>query len=298
MAPVPYYSDESVTLYHGDAIDVLRQLPDETVQCCVTSPPYYGLRDYQQAGQYGAENTPGEFVDTMRTVFSEVRRVLTPDGTLFLNLGDTYASTRNHGVPAKNLLGIPWRVAFALQQDGWILRNAIVWDKPNATPASVTDRFAVHYEHVFMFSRHARYWFDLDAVRVPQSDASIARARRADHRTKTGWADAHHGNPPRGLARQSQRDTSVGANPGDVWAVPTVHAPGAHFACMPPALAERCIKAGCRPGGTVLDPFNGSGTTGLAAAGHGHPYVGIDLNSGYLDLSLQTRLAQPVLALR
>jgi DNA modification methylase len=284
-SPTPYYADESVTLWHGDALEVLQGMPDGSVDCCVTSPPYFGLRDYGIDGQYGLEASPAEYVETMRRLFAEVRRVLADDGTLWLNLGDSYSTnlgqgdvggnlqggTRNSyrrdglavsplrrrktagGVPAKNLFGIPWRVAFALQDDGWVLRNSIIWHKPNSKPESATDRLTGRHEMVFLLSKSQRYWFDLAAV------------------------------------------SSGGSNPGDVWTVPTQPFPGAHFAVMPAALAERCVQAGCKPGGTVLDPFSGSGTTGLAAARHGRRYVGIDLNAEYLDLSLRTRLSQAAL---
>lgn len=317
----PYYQDDAVTLYHGDALDVLRSMPDQDVDCIVTSPPYFGLRDYGSEGQYGLEASPAEYVETMRALFSEARRVLADDGTLWLNLGDSYNNTSSgqngtgstgitggrhdriggrrtslpSRLPAKNLMGIPWRVAFALQDDGWILRNSIIWAKPNAMPESVTDRLSTRHENLFMFSKSRRYWFDLDPIREEQSPVSIARATRADMRGKEGWADAYHGNPPTGLARQSERDTSIGRNPGDVWNIATQPFPGAHFAVFPTAIPERCIQAGCKPGGTVLDPFSGSGTTGLAAARHGRRYVGIDLNREYLDLSMRTRLAQPTL---
>lgn len=309
----PYYQDDAVTLYHGDAATVLAAMPAQSVNCIVTSPPYFGLRDYGEDGQIGSEASPAEFVAALVSVFREARRVLAGDGTLWLNLGDSYASggrktyathTGKHvgrGVgmerppselPGKNLLGIPWRVAFALQDDGWILRNDIIWHKPNAMPESVTDRLSNRHEHIFMFSKSQRYWFDLDPIREEQSPVSVARAKRADHRTKDGWSDAYHGNPPKGLAKQSERDTAKGSNPGDVWAVATQPFSAGHFATMPPTLAERCIQAGCKPGGTVLDPFSGSGTTGLAASRHGHPYIGVDLNREYLDLSLRTRLSQ------
>ena len=315
----PYYSDESVTLYHGDSLDVLRALPDQSVDCCVTSPPYFGLRDYGSEGQYGLEASPAEYVETMNSLFAEVRRVLADDGTLWLNLGDTYYSGKGAAVgpdkkqPArrgfvrptgksgaswaspKSLLGIPWRVAFALQDDGWILRNEVIWSKPNAMPESVTDRLSSRHEHLFMLTKSRRYWFDLDPIREEQSPVSIARATRADMRGKEGWADAYHGNPPTGLARQSERDTSIGRNPGDVWSIATQPFPGAHFAVMPPELARRAVVAGCKPGGTVLDPFSGSGTTGLVAQQNGRRYVGIDLSAEYLDLSLRTRLQQGVL---
>lgn len=280
----PYYSDDQVTLHHGDALDVLRTLPDQSVNSCLTSPPYFGLRDYGEPGQYGLESSPAEYVETMRALFAEVRRVLADDGTLWLNLGDSYSTPKRGSDngwdksrlsnparvqkmqfaamregreiefdrPSKNLLGIPWRVVFALQDDGWILRNAIVWRKTNPMPESAQDRLSGTYEFLFMLSRSRRYWFDLDAI----------------------------------------RDGVDGRNPGDVWDVPTQPFPEAHFAVMPPVLAQRCILAGCKPGGTVLDPFSGSGTTGMAAQRHGRKYVGIDLNADYLDLSLRTRLQQ------
>lgn len=314
-----YYQDDSVTLHHGDALDVLRQLPDASVHCVVTSPPYYGLRDYGELGQYGLEPTPAAYVETMRTVFGEVRRVLTLDGTLWLNIGDSYAGTgetgrndaqkigrRNlpqygsliqaertdrrlkveYGLPPKNLLGVPWRVAFALQDDGWILRNAIVWHKLNAMPESATDRLSTRYEYVFLFSRARRYWFGLDAIREPHAETTIAAATRA---RKPYQAP---GQSPNAKTRGMAED---GANPGDVWSLPTQPFAAAHFAVMPPALARRCILAGCRPGGAVLDPFCGSGTTGMVATQLGRRFVGIDLNASYLDLALRTRLAQGAL---
>lgn len=316
-----YYQDEHVTLHHGDAATVLAELPAQSVDCIVTSPPYFGLRDYGQDGQIGAELTPAEFVTALVAVFAEAHRVLADDGTLWLNLGDSYTgggggnygagksvksqggqqvtnvrnrpeAPQNGGLPPKNLLGIPWRVAFALQEWGWILRNDIIWAKPNGMPESVRDRLSNRHEHLFMFSKQARYSFDLNAIREPQSPESIARRTRGDSRTKPGWSEAYSGNPPKGLARQSDRDTDVGRNPGDVWEIATSPFPGAHFATMPLALAERAVLAGCQSGWTVLDPFSGSGTTGLAAAKHGRKYVGIDLSKEYLDLSLRTRLSQ------
>lgn len=277
------------------------------------------LHRYFRPAEYGLEASPAEYVETMRALFAEVRRVLADDGTLWLNLGDSYQSSggmegvgRNakvgstlrqakgrtrpsSGLPSKNLLGIPWRVAFALQDDGWILRNEVIWSKPNAMPESVTDRLSSRHEHLFMLTKSRRYWFDLDPIREDQSPVSIARAGRADMRGKEGWADAYHGNPPTGLARQSQRDTSIGRNPGDVWSIATQPFPGAHFAVMPAELARRAVVAGCKPGGVVLDPFSGSGTTGLVAQKNGRRYVGIDLSAEYLDLSLRTRLQQGVL---
>lgn len=320
-----YHHDETITLHEGDALTVLRTLPAGSVDCCVTSPPYFGLRDYGHPDQLGAEATPNDYVQRLRLVFAEVRRVLADDGTLWLNIGDSYsnplsyatgtataASSTLHtnqqrtivgtpvkrvtGIPQKNLLGIPWRVAFALQDDGWILRNAIVWNKPNAMPESVTDRLSTRYEHVFMFSKSRRYWFDLDTIREPQAESSIARLSRNDWRGKDGWSEAYHGNPPKGLQNQKGRDTDIGRNPGDVWEIATTPFPGGHFAVFPPELPRRCIVAGCKPGGTVLDPFHGSGTTGMVAVRNGRRYVGIELNREYLDLSMRARLADGVLA--
>lgn len=325
----PYYADESVTLWHGDALVVLREMPEASVDCVVTSPPYFGLRDYGVEGQQGAEDTVAEYVAGMVAVFAEVRRVLAVDGTCWLNLGDSYTgswgaqgrtgelsersvisaqqianaqrkasrtgSRRPGEPPEKNLRGIPWRVAFALQDDGWWLRNDIIWAKPNGMPESIADRLSTKHEHVFLLTKSARYWFDLDRIREEHATAERKGSRRSyppgstssmsavgDHQAMTG---AFAGLPL----------NEAGRNPGDVWTMPTQPFPGAHFATMPLTLAERCVLAGCKPGGTVLDPYSGSGTTGLAATKHGRRYVGIDLNVEYLDLSLRTRLAQTAL---
>lgn len=288
----PYHADDAVTLYHGDALAVLSELDAGSVDCIVTSPPYFGLRDYGVDGQIGAEPSPSEFVAALVAVFREARRVLADDGTLWLNLGDSYSAARgqgNVGVPNKNLLGIPWRAAFALQDDGWILRNDIIWAKPNAMPESVTDRLSTRHEHMFLLTKARRYWFDLDPIREPRSEATLNRYRYAFQKDE----HAKQGTGMRGGMKENA--SPLGRNPGDVWTIATQSFPGAHFATMPVALAERAIQAGCKPGGVVLDPFSGSGTTGLAAARHGRRYVGIDLNADYLDLSLKTRLGQMAL---
>ena len=315
----PYYADDTVTLWHGDAAGTLAQLPDTSVDCIVTSPPYFGLRDYGVDGQIGAEPTPAEFVEALTAVFREARRVLADDGTLWLNLGDSYAAARGQGNvggglqggprpsfredgaavastrvgihydrPNKSLLGIPWRTTFALQDDGWILRSDIIWHKPNAMPESVTDRVAGRHEHVFMLTKSRTYHFDLDAIREEHAESTVAAASRAR---------IPYPAPGQRTNLKTRGMHDAGANPGDVWAINTRPFPGAHFATMPPALAERCILAGCKPGGVVLDPFSGAGTTGLAATENGRRYVGIDLNEEYLDLSLRTRLKQGVLDL-
>lgn len=319
----PFYADDAVTLHHGKAVDVLRTLDAGSVDCCVTSPPYYGLRDYGVDGQLGAEPSPAEYVAALVATMREVRRVLADDGTLWLNLGDSYSSgsggqsalaalgerlgtgggqkadsskvrrAADATLPAKNLLGIPWRVAFALQDDGWILRNDNIWHKSNAMPESVRDRLSTKHEYVFLLSKGPRYWFDLDPIREDYAPASLDRYRY-DYQQGGSTFDAQ-ARP--GTLRDGGTITAnvVGKNPGDVWTIPTQPFAGAHFATFPVALAERCILAGCKPGGVVLDPFSGSGTTGLAASRHGRRYVGIDLNPKYLDLSLRTRLAQTAL---
>jgi DNA modification methylase len=311
----PYYTDEQVTLLLGDALETLRTLPDNSVDCCVTSPPYYGLRDYGIDGQYGIESSPAEYVETMRQVFGEVRRVLAKDGTCWINVGDSYSGgnrttydadsatksvrSKGHGVarpvtglPGKNLLGMPWRLAFALQDDGWILRNAIVWEKPNAMPESITDRLSTRYEQIFLFARSGRYWFDLDAIREPTTGGAHARSAAANARWIEKTREVNGGMS--GAPSKTLGALKETRNPGDVWSIPTQPYPEAHFAVFPSDLPIRCIKAGCKPGGTVLDPFSGSGTTGDAARRLGRKYIGIDLNPAYHDLAVK-RFAQGVL---
>jgi DNA modification methylase len=285
---------------HGDVRDRLRDLPDGSVQTCVTSPPYWGLRDYGVSGQIGLEQTPDAFVAALVSVFREVRRVLADDGTVWLNLGDSYigqiqppgtekqssnrgASTAlgfiNGGLPSKNLVGIPWRVAFALQADGWYLRSDIIWSKPNPMPESVTDRPTKAHEYIFLLSKAARYYYDAEAIKDRSVDApgksrggSLARAGT----DKFIAANAHRGDVP----------VSDGtANKRSVWHIATQPYPEAHFATFPEALIEPCILAGSRIGDTVLDPFNGSGTTGVVAIRHQRNYVGIELNKAYITLA-------------
>ncbi len=318
----PYFTDDTVTLHHGDALEVLRTLPSASIDCVVTSPPYFGLRDYGVNGQLGAEESPQEFVDALVAVLREARRVLAEDGTLWLNLGDSYAGranagrafTKNRGrnvqpvgypvqrnmtahAPYKSLLGIPWRVALAAIDAGWLLRSEVIWAKPNGMPESVADRPSAKHEHVFLLTKGPSYWFDLDAIREPHT---MRPQRRPGGRPTD--ETPRQDQPRQSWSTAARDDLGVdghpaGRNPGDVWTIATRPFTGAHFATMPLALAERCVVAGCRPGGTVLDPFSGSGTTGLAAARHGRRYVGIDLNADYLDLSLRTRLRDRALDL-
>lgn len=339
-----YYQDDHVTLYHGDALAESRTLPDCSVDCIVTSPPYFGLRDYGSEGQYGLEETPAAYVETMRALFSELRRVLADDGTLWLNIGDSYsgggagstsdkstltgnghigggpktkatsAVKRPRTMAPKNLLGMPWRLAFALQDDGWILRNSIIWHKPNAMPESVTDRLRCRYEQIFMFSKSQKYWFDLDPIREKliypdaadgsrvfggKNKAETLQTGSSARRTGNTYGGKGHGH----VRPQTGKDTdpthsqvhAKGKNPGDMWSINTQPFAGAHFAVMPQELARRAIVAGCKPSGTVLDPFSGSGTVGLVAQNNGRKYIGIDLSAEYLDLSLTTRLQNGVL---
>ncbi|MEV4076641.1 DNA-methyltransferase [Nonomuraea fuscirosea] len=321
----PYWSDEQAAIYHGDACQVLAEMPAGSVDCIVTSPPYWGLRHYCD-GQYGQESTIWAYVDTLRATFTEARRVLADDGTCWLNLGDVYAANSDgcargadfnprqpsvrpkarQSVPPKNLLGMPWRVAFALQDDGWILRNAIVWHKPNAMPQSIRDRLANRYELIFLLVKQRHYRFDLDPIREPYTgDRPITRRARSGgnkpNSISTAWPPSGkygHGaaGPRHGAAmcptgsRHAAAHPS-GRNPGDVWSISTRPLRAAHFAAFPIDIPLKAIAAGCRPGGKVLDPFMGSGTTGIAARQLGRTFAGIELNADYCDLA-RTRITE------
>jgi site-specific DNA-methyltransferase (cytosine-N4-specific) len=313
-----YYADDSVTLWHGQAYDVLAEMRTSSVSSIVTSPPYWSVRDYGgEPDQLGLEPTSAEYIARLVAVLAEAHRVLADDGTLWLNLGDIYASKANAGVsvgmtrradraelipprvnstaeaPYKSLLMIPERVAWAMVQTGWILRNRIVWNKTNAMPESVKDRLSNRHEALFLFVKQPRYWFDLDPIREQLIDPDAGRR----------WAERRAvGAPPRhglaGAAAAGDSDfagNTDGRNPGDVWDVATAGFPEAHFAVMPDELVRRAILSGCRPGGTVLDPFAGSCTTGMVAGRLGRRFVGIDLHRPYLDLAMRTRLAQSAL---
>jgi DNA modification methylase len=326
ISPAPLAEGRPWTLYAGDAQTVLAGLPGNSANCIVTSPPYWGKRDYGVAGQYGREDTPADYVNTMRDVFREARRVLADDGTCWLNLGDSYSASgggatgmhaylgehitthRPAAMSAKNLLGLPWRVAFALQDDGWILRNAVIWHKPNAMPESVRDRLNCRHELLFLLAKQPAYWFDLDPIRVPH--AADARRERQGPRTRPpGRPDSRsrplkYGPGTREVTgarrygsgrhdRGHRRAHPNGRNPGDVWSIPTRPYKGPHFAAYPIDLPLRCIAAGCKPGGTVLDPFAGSGTTGLAAIELDRRFTGVDLSPDFARLAAG-RLAQAV----
>ena len=254
------------TLLEGDCRETLRGLPDASAQCCVTSPPYWNLRDYGHADQIGQEAKPDEYVASLVKVFREVRRVLATDGTLWLNLGDTYWK--------KQLVGIPWRVALALQADGWWLRSEIIWHKENAMPESTTDRPSRCHETIFLFGASETYRYDADAIKEPiQSDRAPSRKAKA---TGAGHSELRGGTPYDGNGTHRNRRT--------VWTVPTAPYPNAHFAVYPATLIAPCILAGSQPGEVVIDPFGGSGTTGATALTLGRKTILCELNPEYAKL--------------
>jgi DNA modification methylase len=301
----------------GDVRARLAELPAASVQCCVTSPPYWGLRDYGMEGQIGLEDSADEFVRVMRDVFSAVKRVLADDGVLWLNLGDSYAGGGNYrgitsentlsakqssnrgargtsqqlgalgkdaGVSAKNLVGIPWRVAFALQADGWYLRSDVIWSKPNPMPESVTDRPTKAHEYIFLLSKQQAYYYDAYAISEPASTAGHIYGFTSVQADAIGRAPTGNQKPEN--YRKLRGDTR---NTRSVWTITTQPYPNAHFATFPEAIPERCIKAGSRIGDTILDPFTGSGTTGQVAIQCGRSFIGIELNPAYAELA-RTRI--------
>jgi site-specific DNA-methyltransferase (adenine-specific) len=292
----------------GNCLDILPTMDAGSVNCCVTSPPYFGLRDYGNDEQIGLEETPEAFVESMVNVFREVKRVLADDGTLWLNLGDSYAGSgkgsnpdgsvhpsslegkqgthkgttegikpiqkaRDIGLKPKDLIGIPWRVALALQADGWYLRQDIIWSKPNPMPESVTDRCTKAHEYIFLLSKKPKYYYDADAIKdnaatkphAPGNNKVDSMRNDADQMKKVWGADGM-------------------VNKRSVWEVTTKPFSGAHFATFPPDLIKPCILAGCPTGGTVLDPFGGSGTTGMVALELGRSAELIELNPDYVDI--------------
>ena len=304
-----YLSDPDVTLYCGDALEVLRDLADESVDCCVTSPPYFQQRDYGNDRQLGLEETPTEYVTAMIGVFTEVRRVLSCSGCLWLNIGDSYAANRSYqvsqskhrthdygrsnatcvpeGLKPKDLIGIPWRLAFALQEDGWWLRSENIWWKPNAFPESAEDRPHRAHEHVFQFSRSAHYYYDAEAVKEPAAwerwGAQIPR--------KTNDSRARGAQFVKERSRQELMEMAGKRNLRSVWPINTAPFADAHFAVMPAAVARPCIRASCPVGGIVLDPFAGTGTTGVVALSEGRQALLIELDAKNCALA-SARLAQ------
>ena len=297
----------------GDCRDTMRDLKAQgvRVQCCVTSPPYYGLRDYGHPGQIGLEHTPEEYIAAMVEVFRCVRDVLADDGTLWVNIGDSYAGAgySNHkgtggtrredggkqrhlsgtGCKNKDLIGIPWMLAFALRADGWFLRQDIIWHKPNPMPESVTDRCTKAHEYMFLLSKSERYFFNSEAMKEKAAGVRGGAPKKIHSESAQG----KHGATS---ALNKSWDGAETRNRRSVWTVASSRYGGAHFATFPPALIEPCILAGSRPGDLVLDPFMGSGTTAQVAQALGRQWIGCELNPEYAPLQ-QARTAQAALAI-
>jgi len=299
-------------IIHGNCLEVLKSLDENSIDCCVTSPPYWGLRDYGVGGQFGLESTPDEYVQKLVEVFREVKRVLKDEGTLWLNLGDSYCGSNSAGIEdnksagkgsrktvvkekpnkiidglkPKDLVGIPWRVAFALQADGWYLRSDIIWHKPNPMPESVRDRPTKAHEYIFLMSKSPRYYYDQDAIREPYSEPVNRWGGQhiRNVKNKSSWDEATGQLTHR---QRNMRPNPNGRNKRTVWTVPTKPFKDAHFATFSPDLIEPCILAGCPGGGVVLDPFFGAGTTGLVAIRNGRQYIGIELNEEYIEIAKQ-----------
>lgn len=281
----------------GKAAETLRLLPVCCCSTCVTSPPYYGLRNYGKDGQIGLEETPEEYTRRLVEVFREVRRVLKDDGTLWLNIGDSYATKAAGAVKRKDLNGIPWLLAFALRSDGWHLRADIIWHKPNTMPESAKDRPTRAHEYIFLLSKSPDYFYNAEAIKEPAAgfpgSENLNARRRGNSRTFRGGNAYTHNQAAENSA--SVERESHGLTPNEtgkrnrrtVWTVATRPYKGAHFATFPEELARPCILAGSRPGDTVLDPFCGSGTTGAVAIQEGRDFIGIDINPEYIKLSEQ-----------
>jgi DNA modification methylase len=320
----------------GDCLEVLKTLPDESVNCCITSPPYWGLRDYGVDGQLGLEKTPEEYVAHIVEVLREVRRVLRNDGTCWLNLGDSYAGSmkgangdgtwqdrsnckqgtnigalnippqkaKDIGLKPKDLVGIPWLVAFALRADGWYLRQDIIWAKPNPMPESVTDRCTKSHEYVFLLAKSQKYYYDKDAIAEPSETfenrpSGVERNREYGYDSKENlYPEAYRKNivgniSERGITRTTEglnlktqaEKTKETRNRRSVWTVTTKPFSEAHFATFPEALIEPMVLAGCPEGGIILDPFMGAGTTGMVAKKNYRSFIGIELNQKYIDIA-------------
>ena len=336
----PYYERDGITIYHGDCLDTLKSVPSESVDCCVTSPPYWGLRDYGVDGQLGLEKTPEEYTAKMVQVFREVKRVLKKEGTCWLNLGDSYNShstgngnvggiegkrknkcdntantyRQTAGIKDKDLVGIPWRVAFALQADGWYLRQDIIWHKPNPMPESVTDRCTKSHEYIFLLAKSQKYFYDNQAI---QEQATWDDPRMVDGFVPKS-VNGKHILDPQNSAHRKQFSKSQGGgvtsflnhsgsmkgdgepigtpgkrNKRSVWTYNTSPFSGAHFATFPEDLIEPMIKAGCPEKGVVLDPFFGAGTTGVVAKNQNRKAIGIDLNEKYCEIAVKRIEAIP-----
>lgn len=301
-------------IYNMGCLDGLQLLDGESIDCCVTSPPYWGLRDYGVSGQIGCEPVPDEYISNLVTIFQEVKRVLKKDGTLWVNIGDSYSSVhtgghksvkstvgnneigiqeirqtklspQKYGLKEKELVGIPWMLAFALRADGWYLRQDIIWAKPNPMPESVTDRCTKSHEYIFLLTKSPKYYFDANAIKEDcvQSDDKI-RDRSSDKLNTT---------PGRTKSGGLKKNNYTKRNKRDVWFIATRPYRGAHFATFPKTLIEPCVLAGCPEGGVVLDPFMGAGTTALVAAQNNRDFIGFELNKEYCELA-NDRIQQTV----
>lgn len=329
---------ETGKIYQGDSSEIIREWPDAFVNCCVTSPPYWGLRDYGMPGQLGLEKTPDEYISKLVLVFRDIRRVLRNDATLWLNIGDSYASsgrgsagpsdkqssnrgTRSNifgsipkGMKAKDLVGIPWMLAFALRSDGWYLRQDIIWAKPNPMPESVTDRCTKSHEYLFMLSKSARYFYDQEAIKesgsivskMPDGWDTGPGAHGAYHRNgrekgktdkQRGHGRRHGGFNDRWDLMSKEEQCSAMRNKRDVWTISTQCFSEAHFATFPEKLIEPCIMAGVPEQGIVLDPFMGSGTTALVATRLGRKFIGTELNPEYINIA-ETRISQEMVQMK
>lgn len=327
------------TIHNIDALEGLKSLPDESVQCCVTSPPYWGLRDYKVKGQMGMEKTPEGFIENMAKVFSEVKRVLKRDGTLWLNIGDSYCASKTGssdqststlqggkktqieagrrpdksnivGVKPKDLVGIPWMLAFALRSQGWYLRSDIIWFKRNVMPESVTDRPTKTHEHIFLLSKNQSYFYDHNAIKEPaiydvDGTETLARKARQHNGNKTLVTDKVNAPRPAGFkdarkmnGKHSNGIAELNGNPGeyneqaigmrnkrDVWHISPAQFPEAHFATFPEEIPDTCILAGSKEGDTILDPFMGAGTTALVARKRNRNFIGFELNPEYIKIA-------------
>ena len=310
-----------IEIMAGDCRETLKTLPDQSINTCITSPPYWGLRDYGEDEQLGLEETPEKFVENLVEVFREVKRVLRDDGTVWLNLGDTYSSHKDckstsqtlakgmqsevahvidkgksvtrdtkklkeAGLKNKDLVGIPWRVAFALQADGWYLRQDIIWHKPNPMPESVKDRCTKAHEYIFLLSKSPKYYFDNEAIK----EDSVTSAEQQIKKRNKSYRKNAEGNEEKYLKQNFANDKYSNEvfkkrNKRSVWTVTTKPYKEAHFATFPMDLIEPCVLAGCPEGGTVLDPFGGSGTTGQIADGHNRNAILCELNPVYIEIS-------------
>ena len=315
-------------IIEGNCIEGMKSMPEGCVHTCVTSPPYFGLRNYNGGtDEIGCESSPEEFVEKMVEVFREVRRVLRDDGTVWLNLGDSYASngcyinswlekehnkdkkhlhTKNHdryedrkafrggryGIKAKDLMGVPWRVALALQEDGWYLRQDIIWSKPNPMPESVEDRCTKSHEYIFLLTKKPKYYYDNEAIKEPMSESSVSRLQQ-NTQSQIGSTIANGGAKTNGNMKAVGDFTSGLKNKRSVWSVTVKPFRGAHFATFPKELILPCVLAGSPKGGVVFDPFTGSGTTAVVALENGRSFIGCELNPDYIKIA-ENRITEEV----